>query len=76
MVVPAAGGEADPAAPARPVAIVADAKGNVAALEAATGEVVWEFEAGGGFGAGAAVAAGRVVIASDDGTVWCFRSAE
>lgn len=76
VVVPAAGGEADPAAPARPVAIVADAKGTVAALEAATGEVVWEFEAGGGFGAGAAVAAGRVVIASDDGTVWCFRSAE
>jgi outer membrane protein assembly factor BamB len=55
---------------------VADTKGTVAALEAATGEPAWEFEAGGGFGAGAAVAAGRVVIASDDGTVWCFRSAE
>jgi outer membrane protein assembly factor BamB len=76
VVVTAAGSEADPAVPPRPVAVVADAKGTVAALEAATGEPAWEFEAGGGFGAGAAVAAGRVVIASDDGTVWCFRSAE
>ena len=75
-VVTAAGGEADPAAPPRPVVIVADAKGTVAALEVATGKPAWEFEAGGGFGAGAAVAAGCVVIASDDGTVWCFRSAE
>ena len=75
-VVTAAGGEADPAAPPRPVVIVADAKGTVAALEVDTGKTAWEFEAGGGFGAGAAVAAGRVVIASDDGTVWCFRSAD
>jgi len=76
VVVTATGGAVDPAAAERPVAIVADAKGTVAALEAATGEPAWEFEAGGGFGAGAAVAEGRVVIASDDGTVWCFRSAE
>ena len=76
VIVTGAGSEADPLAPPRPVVIVADAKGTVAALEAATGEPAWEFEAGGGFGAGAAVAAGRVVIASDDGTVWCFRSAD
>jgi outer membrane protein assembly factor BamB len=76
VIVTATGGEADPAAAPRPVAIVADAKGGIAALEVATGEPAWRFEAGGGFGAGAAVAAGRVVIASDDGTVWCFRSAE
>jgi outer membrane protein assembly factor BamB len=75
-VVTATGGKADPAAVARPVAIVADAKGGIAALEVASGEPAWQFEAGGGFGAGAAVAAGRVVIASDDGTVWCFRSGE
>ncbi len=75
VIVTATGGEAGPAAP-RPVAIVADAKGGIAVLEVATGEPAWRFEAGGGFGAGAAVAAGRVVIASDDGTVWCFRSAE
>jgi outer membrane protein assembly factor BamB len=58
----------------RPVAIVADAAGKVVALDAATGETAWEFDAGGGFSAGAAVAAGHVVIASDDGTVWCFAS--
>jgi outer membrane protein assembly factor BamB len=67
---------APPAPPARSVAIVADARGEIAALDVASGEAVWEFAAGGGFGAGAAVAAGRVVLASDDGTVWCFRSAQ
>jgi len=65
---------ADPAAP-RLVAIVADAAGRIAALDAATGEPAWEFEAGGGFGGGPAVASGRVVIAADDGRLWCFRSA-
>jgi outer membrane protein assembly factor BamB len=73
VVAMATGGEV---AAARPVAIVADAKGGIAALEVASGEPAWRFDAGGGFGAGAAVAAGRVVIASDDGTVWCFRSGE
>ena len=67
------GGTAAPAA-ARPVAIVADAAGRVVALDAATGEPAWQFDAGGGFGGGAAVASGRVVIASDDGTIWCFAS--
>ena len=54
-------------------AIVADAAGTILALDAATGEPRWQFDAGGGFSAGAAVASGHVVIASDDGTVWCFR---
>jgi outer membrane protein assembly factor BamB len=54
-------------------AVVADAAGRIAVLDAATGEPAWEFDAGGGFSAGAAAAAGRVVLASDDGTVWCFR---
>jgi outer membrane protein assembly factor BamB len=61
---------------ARRVAIVADSAGRIAALEAASGEPAWEFDAGGGFGGGAAVADGRVVIASDDGTLWCFRSGD
>lgn len=61
-------------APARAVAIVADSAGRIAALEAASGEPAWEFDAGGGFGGGAAIAAGRVVLASDDGILWCFRS--
>lgn len=59
----------------RPVAVVADAAGKISVLDASTGETAWEFDAGGGFSAGAAAAAGRVVIASDDGTVWCFSSA-
>lgn len=59
-----------------PVTIVADSAGKIVALDAATGETAWEFDAGGGFSAGAAVAAGHVVIASDDGTVWCFASPE
>ncbi len=73
VVVSASGPDA---AAARDVAIVADAAGNVAALDAATGAPAWEFDAGGGFGAGAAVADGRVVIASDDGTIWCFKSGD
>ena len=56
------------------LAIVADSAGKIVALDAATGETAWEFDAGGGFSAGAAAAAGHVVIASDDGTVWCFAS--
>jgi len=71
VVVTARGGAA--AAP-RSVAIVADAAGRIVALDAETGEPAWEFEAGGGFGGGAAVASGHVVIAADDGRVWCFRS--
>jgi outer membrane protein assembly factor BamB len=74
-VVVMARGPDDDVAP-RLVTIVADASGRIAALDAATGEPAWEFEAGGGFGGGAAVAAGHVVIASDDGRVWCFRSAD
>jgi outer membrane protein assembly factor BamB len=54
------------------VVIVADSAGRIVALDAASGDTAWEFDAGGGFSAGAAVAAGRVVIASDDGKVWCF----
>lgn len=63
-------------AAARPVALVADSAGRIAALDAATGEIVWDFDAGGGFGGGAAVADGRVVLASDDGILWCFRSGD
>jgi hypothetical protein len=59
----------------RPAAIIADAAGKIVVLDAASGEPRCEFDAGGGFGAGAAVAAGRVVIAADDGTVWCFATA-
>jgi len=54
------------------VVIAADAAGKIVALAAGDGAPLWEFDAGGGFSAGPAVAAGKVVLASDDGTVWCF----
>lgn len=57
------------------IAVVGDAAGRLAALDAATGKPAWEFDAGGGFVASPAIAAGHVVMASDDGTIWCFRSA-
>ena len=53
-------------------AIVADSAGKISLLHAADGERLWEFDAGGSFTASAAVADGAVVIASGDGTVWCF----
>jgi len=54
--------------------VVADTAGTVVLLDAATGESLWEFDAGGGFSGGAAAAGDRVVLAGDDGTIWCFRS--
>jgi outer membrane protein assembly factor BamB len=69
-------GPAADAGPARNVAIVADAAGTIVAIDVATGEPAWRFEAGGRFAAGPAIASGRVVIASEEGTVRCFRSAE
>jgi len=55
-------------------AIVGDSAGRVVAVDVATGAPLWEFDAGGGFTGGAAVAAGKLVLASEDGTIWCFRS--
>jgi outer membrane protein assembly factor BamB len=47
-------------------------KGRLVALDLATGEEAWNYEAGGGFISSPAVAAGRLVIANEDGTVYCF----
>ena len=52
--------------------IVGDSAGRIVAVDAATGAPIWEFDAGGGFAGGAAAAAGRIVLASTDGTIWCF----
>lgn len=60
----------------RHVAIVADAGGTIMAIDVPSGEQVWRFEAGGRFAAGPAIAAGRVFIAAEDGTIRCFLSAE
>jgi len=56
------------------VVFVGDMAGRIVALDPADGKTVWEFDAGGGFTGSPAVAADRLVIASDDGTIWCFRS--
>ncbi len=70
VVLPATAGSSEPVE----VAIVGDAAGNVAALQTADGEILWEFDAGSGFIASPAVAEGCLVMATDDGTVWCFAS--
>jgi outer membrane protein assembly factor BamB len=76
IVVTATGSEGDPSVPARSVVLVADAKGTILALEVSSGEIAWRFDAGGSFTGGPGVASGHVVLASDDGTIWCFRSAD
>jgi outer membrane protein assembly factor BamB len=54
------------------MAVAGDAAGRIVALDVAAGKTLWEFDAGGGFAGSPAVAAGRLVIASEDGAVWCF----
>jgi len=57
----------------RLLAIVGDTAGRIVSLDAADGSVTWEFEAGDGFASSPAVAAGRLVMATEHGTIWCFR---
>ena len=54
------------------LAIVGDSAGRLVALDVASGEPQWEFDAGSGFASSPAVADGCVICASEDGTVWCF----
>ena len=54
------------------VALVGDAAGGISALRTEDGEVAWEFDAGSGFVASPAIAAGALLMATDDGTLWCF----
>jgi len=54
--------------------IAADSAGTIAVLDAGSGERLWQFDAGAGSSGGAAVADGRVVVATDQGTVWCLES--
>ncbi len=52
--------------------LVADAAGDIKLLRNHDGSTCWEFSAGGGFSGSPAVVRDRVVMASDDGVVWCF----
>ncbi len=54
------------------IAIVGDSAGRIVAVHTADGTLAWDFDAGGGFTGSPAVAAGHLVMASDDGTLWCF----
>jgi len=47
-------------------------RGQLVALDVATGDQRWQFEAGGGFTASPAVSDGKLVIGSTDGTLYCF----
>ncbi|HEY1065573.1 MAG TPA: PQQ-binding-like beta-propeller repeat protein, partial [Pirellulales bacterium] len=46
--------------------------GRLYGLSVATGEKVWEYEAGGKFASSPAVVDGRLVIGNDDGKLYCF----
>jgi outer membrane protein assembly factor BamB len=52
--------------------IVADTAGEIKMLQNHDGSDCWEFSAGGGFSGSPAVVRDRVILASDDGVVWCF----
>ena len=57
------------------VVLVADATGRVAMLQLTDGTPCWEFDAGGSFVGSPAVVADHLLLANEDGTLWCFRSA-
>jgi outer membrane protein assembly factor BamB len=51
---------------------VADRSGDLSALDLATGQERWRFETGEDIGGSPAVARGRLVVATLDGTVFAF----
>jgi len=51
---------------------VGSGDGRLVALRLTTGEELWQSEQTGAFNASAAVAAGKLVIANDKGSVYCF----
>ena len=53
-------------------AYIAVADGRIYALNVADGKEVWKFEGGGGFAGSPAIADGKLVIANDEGTIFCF----
>ncbi len=51
---------------------VAGSNGRITAFEYKTGKQVWEYEAGGGFTGSPGISQQKLVIASNDGKVYCF----
>jgi outer membrane protein assembly factor BamB len=51
---------------------VGSGDGRLVSLKLATGEELWQSEQTGAFNASAAIAAGKLVIANDKGSVYCF----
>ncbi|HEY4234131.1 MAG TPA: PQQ-binding-like beta-propeller repeat protein [Lacipirellulaceae bacterium] len=52
--------------------VAATDRGVLYLIDAKSGEVKWQFEAGGHFAGSPAVVDGRIVIANADGTLYCF----
>lgn len=52
--------------------VVGTSRGRLMLLDLASGEEVWKFEAGGAFLSGGAVVDGKLLIANDDGVLYCF----
>ena len=52
--------------------VAATERGVLYLIDAKTGEVKWQFEAGGHFTGSPAVVDGRIIIPNADGTLYCF----
>ncbi|MBI2481049.1 MAG: PQQ-binding-like beta-propeller repeat protein, partial [Planctomycetia bacterium] len=55
---------------------VGSTDGRIYGLNRTSGKMEWEYEAKGGFTGSPAVVDGKLVIASDDGVVYCFGKKE
>jgi outer membrane protein assembly factor BamB len=56
--------------------ILATSRGRLLLLDLADGKEVWDYEVGGAFLAAPAVVDGKLLIANDDGTLYCFGNKE
>ena len=52
--------------------VAATTAGKIYLLDTATGEVKWEYDAGGSFIASPAVVDGKIILGNGDGTLYCF----
>ena len=58
-----------------PAVVVADGAGSITLLRLTDGSPIWEFDAGGQFAGSPAVVTDHLLLANEDGTLWCFRTA-